>query len=137
MPFNDRYIERIYTVQPGNPASAPVTQTDYLGDVIVNEVNVRIPPGHAGQTGFQVVYGGSVVLPWNDASAFLIDDDKDYDFVIGFEFDQGLAINLYNVGSYPHSFYVRWDTTPVSLVAPNAVGGIGPIVQLAGQVTGP
>jgi hypothetical protein len=127
--LNNLLIERLYTVPVQTPPDSPLTLTDELGDVWVNSVNVRIPPGHAGQTGLQLQYAGVPIVPWNDITTFLVDNDKDYDFPIGFEFDQSLTIVMYNQGSYPHTFYCRWNVTPIVLLQPLLASGLVPIVQ--------
>ena len=127
--LNDLYIERLYTVPTGNPSSAPITLVDSIGDVWVNSVNVRIPPGHCGQTGIQIQYAGVPIVPWNDPTTFIVEDDKDYNFDIDFEFDQSLTVILYNNGFYDHTFYVRWNVTPIVLMTPLVVAGLVPIVQ--------
>jgi hypothetical protein len=128
--YQQRYVDRIYTVPPATQQATPlVIPETTLGDVQVNDLSVRIPPGHRGQTGFQVQQSGTVVFPWNNSAAFLIDDDKDYDFSFDVEIDQGLSVVLFNVGVYSHSFYVRWNITPMSLLQPSNPGGLVPIVQ--------
>jgi hypothetical protein len=127
--LNELYIERLYTVNPPVTPSNPLVLTDELGDVWVNSVNVRIPPGHCGQTGIQIQYGGVPIVPWNDLTAFIVEDDKDYDFDVNFEFDQSLTVILFNQGAYSHTFYVRWNVTPIVLMTPLIAAGLVPIVQ--------
>jgi hypothetical protein len=129
MPLNNWYIERLYTVTAGTLRANPLVLPDKLGDVWCNDVNVRIPPGHCGQTGIQIEYAGVPIVPWNDANAFIIDDDKDYPFDVGMEFDQSLTVTMFNVGTFDHTFYVRWNVTAIVLKLPTIVAGLVPIVQ--------
>src|SRR5271154_6282849 len=63
--------------------TAPTLTAVGLSTIMLMHMEVRIPPGHAGETGLALLDSGAYVLPWSPSSpAWLIGDDDllEYDF---------------------------------------------------------
>jgi hypothetical protein len=96
-----------------------VTAID-LGDAYLTEIDIRIPPGHCGTTGIQVMFNGALVVPWADDSSWLIADDERLNFPVNTEVDTQLTVNTYNTDLWDHTFYCRFVYTPMTLITASA-----------------
>lgn len=120
-----RYIAIVdTTTPPATPDTTPLQTAVSLGDVVINQIHLRIPPGHAGLTGWQLQLSGNTFIPWGQSDGWIIGNDEYADFVINEENTTGLLIVTYNTGIYPHTHYVKIDYTPIAVATPQA-----PIVQ--------
>jgi hypothetical protein len=109
------------TVAGVNPATrTQVTQSTpvILGDVMLHTWIVRIPNGHAGQTGIALQQNGVTICPFNDAvSQFVVGNDSLLEFPIETEVGNGLVLAQYNNDLNPHTHYCQFSYTPISAVA--------------------
>jgi len=124
----EQYYSQYNVLTPINTATtSPLITQVNLGDVMLHKVRIRIPPGHSGQTGIQIRLGSNTIIPWNDATKFIVGNDDRLEFDYEDEVTTGLTIATYNVGNYPHTFYVTFVNTPISLsqVQTNAVQPVG------------
>lgn len=124
--------ERIRVVDVTTPAgttqSAPQITAVDLGDALVNSVYLRIPPGHGGLTGWQLQKSGNALVPFDQLDGWITGDNEVATFVINTEITTGLAIVTYNIGTYPHTHYCRFNYTPIS--ATSTTDGTVPILSL-------
>lgn len=123
-----RYSPLDITVQPGTPVDTPLHVDWNIGDVWLYEIDLRIPPGHGGQTGIRFVLGYSQVVPWDESTSWINGNDDTLSFDVEEEVGNGLDIYAYNLGIWPHSFYLRFVNVPIA-------GSSSPIVVPTGLVT--
>lgn len=99
-----------YTAVVPNTATiiAPAVFVPALPAGIMEKIELQIPPGHVGATGIRFRQSKQQIVPWSNTVAWIIGDDIDMTFPVGIEIDTGFDIIAYNVGNYPHSFYLRF-----------------------------
>ena len=114
MALTERIAVVNVTTAANTPSSTPLLTAIDLGDVLVNSIYLRIPPGHAGLTGWQLQKSGNALVPFDQLDAWITGDNEVATFVISEEITTGLAIATYNTGTYPHTHYCRVDYTPIS-----------------------
>lgn len=107
------------TLTPINTApGAPQSTALNLGWCILDRVELRIPPGHFGLTGWSLQVNGVGLIPWQQPGEFIIGDDDHLALAIDIELDTGLTIVTYNQDTlYPHTHYARFIYTPISELA--------------------
>lgn len=129
MTVNQRYSVFDVTTPPNTPVDAPQTVELDLGDVRLDRIDWRIPPGPSGLCGAAIVQAGTNLWPWGPTGSFLVGDDE-YDKVpIGTEVDQGVTIVTYNLDAFPHTWYFKFLYTPIALVV--ASSRVTPIVAIS------
>ena len=101
----------------GTPASAPNATDVPIGTAWLWEVNVRIPPGHAGLTGIAMVDSNQFIVPYALAGqAWLIGDDDNLTFDVAQEIGSNVTLLTYNTDTvYDHGWQVRLVYTPMTL----------------------
>lgn len=114
------YTEIDITTPPGVLQSAPLVTQINLGDVMLHQIDMRIPPGHNGFTGIQIKLSDNAIVPWGNASAFIVGNDESLKFEYGDEVDAGLTVVTFNIGTYAHTHYLRFINTPISLAQSEA-----------------
>lgn len=112
--ISSRYVAVTVTTPAGTAIAAPQTTAVNLGDVILLGVQLKIPPGHAGATGWKLTEAGNALVPWQDGGGWVIGDDDDLWFDVNSEVAGGLAIVTYNVGAYPHTHYAIAKVTDLA-----------------------
>lgn len=140
-----RVYETTFLVPAGTPVAAPVTQAVPLEDNILDVVTIIVPDGHAGLTGFHILWGGTQILPYN-APSWLIANNEKIEWPYASEVTAaGLSVAGYNTDIWPHTFYVRWQVSEIgransSIViespqaVPPAPADIAAILNLSGAV---
>lgn len=102
----------------GTQSTAPlVTPVTFGGQVMLNQVTVRIPPGHCGTTGLQVVLAGAVIFPYNAPTEWLIGDDYTIPVVFNLLVDTQLRIQTYNVDVRTHRHFLDIQVTDLDVGA--------------------
>jgi hypothetical protein len=119
-----RVYEITFTVPAGTLPAAPFSQTWKTEDAVIADIELIVPSGHNGVTGFRVMKGDVQLLPFSRGT-FLIANNYSRVFPIGTYIPTGdLKLQGYNQGVNPHSFYVRMTVTdytpPVSSDIGNA-----------------
>lgn len=109
-------------VNPGTTIAAPATFTPDLVPGVLEAIELQIPPGHVGTTGIRFTYSQQQIVPWSNAITWINGDDLDKSFPVDIEIDDGLKVVAYNIGNYPHSFFLRFRIRqlPVSNGIPQA-----------------
>ncbi len=124
------HVETFQVNVPKNtPKTAPVRQALAFSEAAVVRVQVVIPAGHIGLTGFRLDYGGQQIIPFT-SGAWVVSDGEVIDWPLenyptGSQW-QAVAYNLDK--STAHAFYFRFllddlfasDLTP-ALVRPLAL----------------
>lgn len=112
------------TVPAGTLQSAPLETATPFDIGVVERIQVLVPPGHVGRTGFQLRHGGDGVFP-REATKFIVADNERLDIDVQDGPDAGdWAFRAYNEGAFPHSWYVRFfvaEVSPRPLLAPPAM----------------
>jgi hypothetical protein len=86
-----------------------------VGTFVVNKIRWRVPPGPRGNLGWNLSMGGVQVLP-DVAGEYVIADDEYDDWEIDGLPDSGAwQLTGYNTGSYNHTVYLYFFTTPIQL----------------------
>lgn len=95
------------TVPAETPQTAPLESDLSFPGGDVERIDIRIPPGHAGLTGFQLAQGHQAVIPINDGE-FIVGDQESFSWPIDGFIDSGdWQFIAYNVDRFEHTFYVR------------------------------
>jgi len=115
-----RYIPQIVTTPAATPASAPQSTATALGWSFLHAVQVRIPPGHAGFTGLQIVWNGVGIVPFTTAPSWIIGNDDYLVFDVDETLDTQLTVLTFNTDVFAHSHYLRFVTSPSTLATPAA-----------------
>lgn len=102
---------------PNTPIASPLSTTIAIGDSFLISGSIRIPSGHAGTTGIQVVFNGTVIIPWENSALWLVGDDDKIEFDVGTETDSQLVVKTYNLDVWTHIHYCRFTYTPMTLMS--------------------
>lgn len=106
---DQRIIRADLTVPANTAETSAVSSAVTLGQVELDEVRIRIPPGHAGLTGVQVLIGGEAIAPWGQASEWFVGDDEHEIFQIGLGVAERVTIRAFNADeTYQHTFYLTF-----------------------------
>lgn len=100
---------------PGTALATPQSTPIVLGDSLLSKVTIRVPAGHCGTTGIQVVFNGTVIVPWENDNTWLVADNEEIEALVGTEVDQQLTVNTYNTDIWQHTHYMRFEYTPMTL----------------------
>lgn len=113
------------TIPASTAKATPFTVALTIGSNVVNKIRWRVPPGPRGNLGWYLSMGGVQVLP-DDKGAFVVADDEYDDWEIEGLPDSGAwQLTGYNTGTYDHTVYLYFFTTPIAL---SVVGGGGDIL---------
>lgn len=125
-----RYLPFSMAVPANTLSTAPQSLTHALGDLVIMSLQLTIPTGHSGLTGFQMRLVGETVIPWGAPTDWVIADGVVFEFELGVEASRQLVTRAYNEDSvYPHTFYGRWKVR--SLDVPSSSHLARPIVPIS------
>lgn len=90
------------------PNSTSTTVWNLGRDYVVENLRIQIPEGHIGLTGIQVLYQGVCIIPWNDATHFLVGNGLVEDFPLNIYITGFLSVVTVSTDkSLSHKFYCR------------------------------
>lgn len=112
--LSSRVISTRLAVPLNTPIASAISQTIDLGYVIIDWVEVRIPSGHLGFTGFALDNADVRLVPWNNRNEWLIGDNDLLDYEISMEASATMRMRGYNTGSFNHTFYLRFGVSDIS-----------------------
>ena len=95
------------TIPAGNGSTATTTVPWDLGAVIVEQLEVMIPRGHAGLTGVRIAYQGVTLLPWGEPPDYVVANDETITVPVDLEIGAPLSVVGYNADVFVHTFYWR------------------------------
>jgi hypothetical protein len=104
----DRHYQVSITVPDGTDPIAPQTTTVVLENAFLVDVEILIPPGHAGLTGIRIRQSVQQVIPWGNLDWISSDN---YERIFPFNSEIGarsMSIQAYNTDVFAHSFQVRF-----------------------------
>ncbi len=122
-----RYVTRQELVAAGTAKAAPQSTSWSLGRVILESLNLRIPPGPSGLAGIAVLYAGVPIIPSEQPGVFWVGDDEQWDVDIAWEISGPLTIQTYNVDGYDHTFLLRAKVRDIAL-GPAGGATVGQVV---------
>jgi len=95
-------------IPAGTAKAAPVTFSLAMPARIVDQIDIRIPPGPNGLMGFQLTSSGAQIIPYN-AGAFVVANDERLTWPLTNQITSGAwALTGYNTGQYDHTVYVKF-----------------------------
>ena len=104
----NRQLRTLKVTTPAGTAQAtPQTTTFNVGNVILERLEIMIPPGHSGLTGIHVDHQGMPLVPFGLPPAFLIASRETIGVDVGFEVGAALSVVTYNTDTFDHSHYLR------------------------------
>lgn len=113
-------VRRFAVTIPANTAeSSPVTTDTSFPAMVVERIDIRVPPGPSGLMGFRLSMNGAQVIPLNLGSWIVTDNE-----IISWPMDDlpnsgQWAVTGYNTDTeYDHTVYVHYLLSPVGAVAP-------------------
>lgn len=119
------------TVPAGTAKTAPLVTPLVFPERIVTRISWRVPPGPSGLMGWQLTSSGAPVIPIQMNTYMVTDNQADTWDLEGYLDSGNWAVTAYNLGIYPHSFYLTFlldlPGTSVSTPPPPAAVGIGVI----------
>lgn len=135
MASTDRTIDPVnvnfaVTTPTGNPRTTPLATTLTVPHGNLVAVELLIPRGHRGVTGFSLQLSGAVIVPYRSSFPWIIGDGDRLMFDVEIEVDTQLKAVTFNEGNFPHTHYlrlvvrslpVRQGFVPISLVTNEAL----------------
>lgn len=122
----DRTYQADIAVPAGTSALAPLTTQVQLENAFLVDIEIFIPPGHAGLTGINIRQSGQQILPFANLS-WIIADNYSRIFPVNVEIgSRSISVRTYNTDVFVHAFYVRFhiqDLTKGGGQPPSAAGG--------------
>lgn len=121
----DRIEIKQVTVPAGTAETAAITTALPFQAGTVVRLEVTIPPGPSGLTGFQILHSGQRIIPFRD-DAWIIADNERLDWQLArYPTGGAWAVRAYNTDIYPHTIYLRFhidefraaEATVVTIVA--------------------
>lgn len=113
------------TIPAGTLKSAPAVFPLEFLDRIVDQIQVKVPPGPRGEVGFQLGSGGLQIIPQTQGQ-FFVTDDETLTYALEDQIDTGAwQMIAYNTGAFNHTLEVRFFLRPVT--DPSASAPFAPI----------
>jgi hypothetical protein len=109
-------VNAIVDCAPGVTFSNPtVSVIQGVGDFWLDSIEIRIPPGHLGLTGLQILNAGTNIVPYGNQYEYLVGNDDLLRYDVGVEVDTGLGFSATNADIYYHYWYLRLIGRPMAL----------------------
>lgn len=103
-----------FTIPANTPQSAPVSNPMVFRQGIVTEIDVKIPPGPAGNMGFYITAGGSQFIPRTFGS-FIFPDDDYLTWPVTNAINSGSwGLVAFNTDVWPHTIQVSFQVNEVA-----------------------
>lgn len=97
-----------FTIAAGTAIATPASALFTMPPRVVQQVNVKVPPGPRGLMGFQLGSTGVQLIP-AIPGAFVITDNEEIVWPLENQIDSGSWEAFgYNLGQYPHTLYFRF-----------------------------
>jgi hypothetical protein len=118
------WVQAAPTCPPSTEVNAGQIDPVIFTDIYMLGVEVYIPPGPAGQCGFQYQLSGGAIFPFGaqlggyagyvySASDWVTGDNLRLFYELGIEVDQTFRIMTYNIGLFPHTLQHRFKTAQI------------------------
>ena len=103
------------TIPAGTLETAPAIIPIDLDQWSIEALDLEVPPGPAGQMGFQVLNNGVAWVPYGDGEWLVWDDVRERYYLTDQPTASGWAVSGYNTGAYDHAVILRFHVNPVSV----------------------
>lgn len=109
------------TIPPETLSTAPVTIPLALDGWTIERLDLEVPAGTSGLTGFQIYNNGVAFIPYGAGEWIIWDDVRESYYLSDLPNAGGWALLGYNDGVYPHTVTIRAHvSTAVSAPQPSA-----------------
>lgn len=115
------------TVTAGTPIAAPLAVPIDLGDLYVQRVYIRMPPGPSGLVGVALDFNGTRIVPFDQPGQWLVGDDEKWELPLNLEIDNGAQVTLYNLDTFDHAPIVSLLAVPISLISSATLSTTTPV----------
>ena len=127
---------RIYPVliPKGTLASAPQVTALPMPQRLVQRIQILVPPGPGGMVGFQLAAGGQSIVPYNDAS-WIVTNNEVIDWPLeGMPEAGSWQLHAYNIGRFDHTLTVRMllglpEKAPVKPLTPIVISALSGVLS--------
>lgn len=122
----DRVEPFACVIPAGTPSTAPVERATVFPPGFVQRVEVLVPPGHNGTTGFALAQAHNPVHP-ERAGAFIVASNETFRWPIVDDSGGGQwSLFGYNTDGRAHTFYVRFYVVELNRTRVDAVPLVTP-----------
>lgn len=109
--LSTRIIATRLAVPINTAIASAISTTIDLGFVVIDWLEVRIPSGHLGFTGFALDNADVRIVPWDNRNEWLIGDNDLLHYDLGVQASRSMVMRGYNLGSFEHTFYLRFQVS--------------------------
>jgi hypothetical protein len=102
------------TVPAGTSPSSPQKTALTMPPRVVQEVEVRLPPGPRGEVGWALGLAGQPIIPFQKGAWIVGDDERISWPLTGQPTSGAWELYAYNTGSFPHTIYITFLTDIVA-----------------------
>ena len=108
----------IYSFQATIPANSSATVDIAMPPGVVEQIDIKVPPGPSGLMGFQLWVKGGQVIP-RQQGAYIVTDDRQLSWRLTDLPDTGAwQVVGYNLDIYDHTIELELSVTPIGAVTP-------------------
>lgn len=119
----DRVEPFTVTIPANTPQAAPVERNTSFSPGRVVHLEVLVPPGHNGLTGFSIAQAHQPIYP-ERAGTFIVANNERFEWEMEDDIDSGnWQLFGYNLSLIAHSFYLRFYVVEL-----NKIGGEAPSI---------
>lgn len=109
------------TIPAGTQQSNPQVTPWVTEDNQIDRIELLIPPGNNGLAGIRVMKGDTQLIPWGTGT-WIVGNGTDHYWPIGaYLATSDMTIQAYNMGAYPHTFYLRMQVSDAFLINQSGV----------------
>lgn len=110
------------TIPAGTAIAAGFSASLAIPMRVVQQIDVRVPPGPRGEVGFGIGAAGNTIVP-QGGQVFIVTDDQPLSFPLENTITSGAWVLYgYNTGLFPHTLYVTFHLQLVG-AAPSGTSG--------------
>lgn len=120
------------TVPAGTTVAAPLVTDISFPERVVTAISWRVPPGPSGRLGWQLTSAGAPVIPIQQRTYVVTDNQSDTWLVDGYLDSGNWQVTAFNTGVYPHTVYFSFQLDIPGLPASPVGGGLGNGVGVIG-----
>lgn len=123
----DRVEPFTVSIPANTPQASPVERNVSFAAGRVVHLEVLVPPGHNGRTGFSIAQAHQPVYP-ERAGTFIVGSNERFEWEMEDDLDTGdWQLFGYNVSPIAHSFYLRFYVVENSKSSPLLASIVAPI----------
>jgi len=132
----DRLYYQSITVPANTPIAVPLSVPWVMEEAHLEYIDITIPDGPSGLSGFRVLWAQQQIIPWGNHSYLTPNDEKirvnmNVDITIS-----GLVLQAYNLTIWDHTFYFRGTITDLKLPSQPALTATSGSVSIPGMQAG-